>query len=113
MTTVDTALLTKPLAGQRLVSVEKTDYTWSFTFTGKITIVTESLWRLLEGRVVVTSEDHLQRFGLPAHVDATERVLACTATRVVEQASISPSSRSEEHTSELQSLRHLVCRLLL
>src|SRR5437899_5524391 len=25
----------------------------------------------------------------------------------------SPSSRSEEHTSELQSLRHLVCRLLL
>src|SRR5262245_63532310 len=25
----------------------------------------------------------------------------------------SPSFRSEEHTSELQSLRHLVCRLLL
>src|ERR1035438_3717351 len=24
-----------------------------------------------------------------------------------------PASRSEEHTSELQSLRHLVCRLLL
>src|SRR5262245_62808783 len=24
-----------------------------------------------------------------------------------------PTSRSEEHTSELQSLRHLVCRLLL
>src|SRR5262245_64554949 len=28
-------------------------------------------------------------------------------------APIGPSSRSEEHTSELQSLRHLVCRLLL
>src|SRR5205814_6634041 len=26
---------------------------------------------------------------------------------------LEPSSRSEEHTSELQSLRHLVCRLLL
>src|ERR1035438_4807129 len=25
----------------------------------------------------------------------------------------SPCARSEEHTSELQSLRHLVCRLLL
>src|SRR5947199_1595092 len=25
----------------------------------------------------------------------------------------SPGDRSEEHTSELQSLRHLVCRLLL
>src|SRR5262245_26667032 len=27
--------------------------------------------------------------------------------------SLSTQSRSEEHTSELQSLRHLVCRLLL
>src|SRR5262245_65397181 len=26
---------------------------------------------------------------------------------------MTPSRRSEEHTSELQSLRHLVCRLLL
>src|ERR1035438_175098 len=26
---------------------------------------------------------------------------------------VAPVSRSEEHTSELQSLRHLVCRLLL
>src|SRR5437899_5089506 len=28
-------------------------------------------------------------------------------------ASVDSSLRSEEHTSELQSLRHLVCRLLL
>src|ERR1035441_5848259 len=28
-------------------------------------------------------------------------------------ANETPSGRSEEHTSELQSLRHLVCRLLL
>src|SRR5438045_6476194 len=28
-------------------------------------------------------------------------------------ASSAPAPRSEEHTSELQSLRHLVCRLLL
>src|SRR5437899_4177155 len=26
---------------------------------------------------------------------------------------VAPAPRSEEHTSELQSLRHLVCRLLL
>src|SRR5262245_64824265 len=26
---------------------------------------------------------------------------------------LEPAARSEEHTSELQSLRHLVCRLLL
>src|ERR1039458_3236890 len=35
------------------------------------------------------------------------RLLSCCAT------SSFPPRRSEEHTSELQSLRHLVCRLLL
>src|ERR1035441_5419628 len=34
------------------------------------------------------------------------RCCGCTARRC-------PGKRSEEHTSELQSLRHLVCRLLL
>src|SRR5262245_64341288 len=39
---------------------------------------------------------------------------AKTATRqFVACASRCPKWRSEEHTSELQSLRHLVCRLLL
>src|ERR1035438_10567040 len=33
--------------------------------------------------------------------------------RFVDQAIHPPNDRSEEHTSELQSLRHLVCRLLL
>src|SRR5947199_8131365 len=38
-----------------------------------------------------------------------------TFTRVPPVARVLPSgeNRSEEHTSELQSLRHLVCRLLL
>src|SRR5205814_9724079 len=40
------------------------------------------------------------------------RVIAGTADRLlIEDAQV--SVRSEEHTSELQSLRHLVCRLLL
>src|SRR5205814_9811805 len=37
-----------------------------------------------------------------------ERLNACSFARCG-----APPSRSEEHTSELQSLRHLVCRLLL
>src|SRR5262245_63130343 len=49
-----------------------------------------------------------------------KRALACTSasretaspSRLRVPASRFPS-RSEEHTSELQSLRHLVCRLLL
>src|SRR5205814_3874341 len=36
-----------------------------------------------------------------------------TMTRVPASQTLASSSRSEEHTSELQSLRHLVCRLLL
>src|SRR5262245_64522372 len=32
---------------------------------------------------------------------------------LVEAAKVLTPNRSEEHTSELQSLRHLVCRLLL
>src|SRR5258705_9289150 len=35
------------------------------------------------------------------------------ATRTLENAAEHLRRRSEEHTSELQSLRHLVCRLLL
>src|ERR1039458_7247319 len=35
------------------------------------------------------------------------------STRAVESAGCRCHIRSEEHTSELQSLRHLVCRLLL
>ena len=33
--------------------------------------------------------------------------------RILEHPGIDVQVRSEEHTSELQSLRHLVCRLLL
>src|SRR5437899_8918231 len=37
--------------------------------------------------------------------------LSCASTLTPPDASV--TMRSEEHTSELQSLRHLVCRLLL
>ena len=85
--------LTKPLSGYDLASVEKVDHSWFFRFTGEITIATESFWRLLQGRIIVISEDHLQRFGLPEPVDAAERIVTATAGRTVEQAAISPSSR--------------------
>src|SRR5262245_63074790 len=38
------------------------------------------------------------------------RLVACGAFAAL---ALAATSRSEEHTSELQSLRHLVCRLLL
>src|ERR1035438_5037082 len=53
----------------------------------------------------------------PGHVAKLRNILAnasCRSHRCsYEHAGIPVASRSEEHTSELQSLRHLVCRLLL
>src|SRR5262245_64623233 len=51
----------------------------------------------------------LQEFGLPGRKQTTSRVAILTGLSRKEVARL----RSEEHTSELQSLRHLVCRLLL
>src|SRR5258705_1257688 len=42
-----------------------------------------------------------------------ERVLLGVQVAAASRARSPPPVRSEEHTSELQSLRHLVCRLLL
>src|SRR5207253_10963117 len=47
---------------------------------------------------------------------STRRVWSCTCcagSRSARSPGCSPGSRSEEHTSELQSRGHLVCRLLL
>src|ERR1039458_9138086 len=52
-------------------------------------------------------------------ISATERMFALSRRsdarrkRFISQGSMPNAFRSEEHTSELQSLRHLVCRLLL
>src|ERR1035441_10910410 len=54
---------------------------------------------------------------LPTRVPMARAKRAVSALRSASPSSGSlrraPSHRSEEHTSELQSLRHLVCRLLL
>src|SRR3989441_3739232 len=46
-------------------------------------------------------------------VQRAEQQLAVARARVVSGAAVQTDSRSEEHTSELQSLAYLVCRLLL
>src|ERR1035441_1470861 len=57
--------------------------------------------------------DHPQR---KYSIENSERALKCSAGFPETLPGIPlkvSDSRSEEHTSELQSLRHLVCRLLL
>src|SRR2546422_2539293 len=51
--------------------------------------------------------------GPPAPLDAGEPARLAEAVRQMELKHVVITSRSEEHTSELQSRLHLVCRLLL
>src|SRR5205823_14796568 len=42
-----------------------------------------------------------------------DHIAQAARQQVLARASVTPDERSEEHTSELQSLAYLVCRLLL
>ena len=65
------------VAGARLQSVEKKDYSWFFTFTDRVSVATELPWRFVTSNgIVVTSDDHGEKFGLPSPVDASLRVLS-------------------------------------
>lgn len=83
----------KLFIGASLRAVEKKDYSWFFTFGDWLVIATESLWRVVtpEG-ITVTSEDHQQKFGLPAPVDAAERVLSRLASFPVQSVSVEPKT---------------------
>jgi hypothetical protein len=71
--------------GRRIEAVEKKDYSWFFSFDDG-SIATESFWRLITTHgVVVTSEDHGQKFGLPAPVDAAEVIKKEVGGKVVDQ----------------------------
>jgi hypothetical protein len=63
------------LIGHTLMGVEKKDHSWFFLFDDGVNLATESFWRLVGDRVIVTSEDHNQKFGLPAPVDAASVIL--------------------------------------
>src|SRR5438045_4880577 len=49
----------------------------------------------------------------PDAIAPADTASSAPTTMTEEMALVTDMSRSEEHTSELQSLRHLVCRLLL
>ena len=82
-----------PLIETRLLTLEKKDYTWVFVFGDGASLATEPPWRLIEqGRIVASSEDHDQRFGLPAPVDAVREVLSRVGSLMVEAASVASDS---------------------
>jgi hypothetical protein len=84
------------LIGRKIQDVEKVDYSWFFVLDDGSSIGTESPWRLVTVKgIVVTSEDHGHAFGLPAPVNATERV-----TKTVAQSHVS-GFELKEGTSDL------------
>jgi hypothetical protein len=72
------------LIGRSLRNVQKQDHTWFFTLNDASTVATESQWRLVQERVIVTSEDDGQWFGLPSPVDAARLVTQAVGSSVVD-----------------------------
>jgi hypothetical protein len=48
-------------------------YVWWFTFSTGAFIMVECVWRVVGPSILLTSEDHQQKFGLPAPLDAVAR----------------------------------------
>src|SRR5205814_9292379 len=71
--------------------------------------------RALGGRGQVLCVTHLPQVAGQAHhhLRVTKLTDGRTTRTTVAELTTEDRVRSEEHTSELQSLRHLVCRLLL
>src|SRR5437899_8297824 len=67
-----------------------------------------------EGKITPTEESNARKSRLGLHVQYPRNDLAPYFFEELRKyLEATYGTRSEEHTSELQSLRHLVCRLLL
>src|SRR5438552_13995432 len=73
-----------------------------------------TLFRSAEGAGPVNALDNAVRKALlPRYPELADVHLVDYKVRIVDELRIARQERSEEHTSELQSPDHLVCRLLL
>ena len=63
--------------------------TWFFAFGESLGISVECPWRLLEnGRIVISSDDHRQQFGLPAIVDSVERASSLLDYKAIQRVEV-------------------------
>lgn len=69
------------MVGHQITRVKFSEPTlWHFSFEEMGGISAESPWRIIEhGRIVLSSDDHRQQFGLPAPIDAVERASSMLA----------------------------------
>lgn len=85
------------MRGRTVVEVAflEPDY-WDFVVGPKLCIRAECPWRIIrDGRIALSSDDHSQKFGLPAHIDA-----AAAATELLARATIS-AVQLREGTADL------------
>src|SRR5437899_11612822 len=73
----------------------------------------EEPFELLLTDIVMPEMDGIELARRAAELDPDIKIMFITGFAAVALNADSNAPRSEEHTSELQSLRHLVCRLLL
>src|SRR5262245_9085191 len=110
VTSVATGLL-HDIVEDTLTSIEVIDA----YFGREIAHIVEGVTKI--GKIEFSSEEEKQaanfRKMILAMVDDVRVILVKLADRLHNMRTLEHLPRSEEHTSELQSLRHLVCRLLL
>src|SRR5205814_10510815 len=88
-------------------------FLFPFTHTSPTMLYTLSLHDALPIYTPKAGFAGLDYFTYKAYDGASESNVAIVVVKVNGPPVANNDSRSEEHTSELQSLRHLVCRLLL
>jgi hypothetical protein len=77
-----------PLIGQSISALEKNDYTWCFSLSGRDLISTEQGWRMVTADgILVASGDHAQRFGLPSPLNAAELLKNNLKSALITEAS--------------------------
>src|SRR5690625_6706729 len=87
-----------------------------YLFVGSLTVMTASA--RFSSQLAILSAVLMYRSDLPNRCSSSDGALSSTMTFFPERSAAAPRIflsliRSEEHTSELQSRGHLVCRLLL
>jgi hypothetical protein len=78
-------MLGRPIVGVTIAGSNQ----WRFFFDPELSIGIECPWRLLkDGRVAISSEDHLQQYGLPAPIDAVEVTKRLLASQLITRVEI-------------------------
>ena len=66
---------------------------WSFTVGLSLSVGVECPWRILDaGRIAISSEDHLQQYGLPDRLDAASIAANLLASRPITRVEVREST---------------------